>query len=54
MRALGLTILVAAAVAASLTLARQRQPERRPDAEPQPRSPLTLGGDLEAIRSAGF
>lgn len=54
MRTLGITFVLAAAVVASMTIARQRLPERRPDPEPQPGSPLPLDADLEAIRAAGF
>ena len=52
-RTLGVTIVVVAAVAASLTLARQRQVDRRPAADLEPGTPA-LGADLDAIRSAGF
>lgn len=52
-RTLGVTIVVVAAVAASLTLARQRQVERRPVADLEPGAPA-LDSDLDAIRSAGF
>jgi hypothetical protein len=55
MRALGVTIMVAAAIAASLTFARQRQPDRRPEPETSPSPPLaSVGGELDAIRAAGF
>lgn len=50
---LGVTILVVAAIAASLTLARQRQVERRPVADLHPGTPA-VGADLDAIRFAGF
>lgn len=54
-RALGVTLLVAAAVAASLTLARQRTVEHLPDLVRDPGTvPPALDADLDAIRSAGL
>lgn len=54
-RTVGVTLLIVAAVAASLTLARQRTVERLPDPEREPGAvPPTLGADLDAIRSAGL
>jgi hypothetical protein len=54
-RTLGVTLLVMAAIAASLTLARQRTIERLPDPDREPGAmPPTLDADLDAIRSAGL
>lgn len=54
-RALGVTLLVAVAVAASLTLARQRTIEQLPESAPDPGTlPPALDADLDAIRSAGL
>lgn len=52
-RTLGVTIVIVAVVAASLTLARQRQVERRPAADLEPGA-TALDADLDAIRAAGF
>lgn len=53
-RTLGVTIVIVAAIAASLTLARQRQPERVTGTEPDPGVAPALDADLDAIRSAGL
>lgn len=54
-RALGVTLLVAVAVAASLTFARQRAIEQVPDSARDPGTvPPALDADLDAIRSAGL
>lgn len=54
MRALTVSLLVAGAIAASLTLAK-RQPERRAEAdlEPSPGAAAPLA-ELDAIRTAGL
>ena len=56
-RTLGVSLVAIAAVAASLTLARQRGDQRRPELSTTPDSPpvpLTTDAGLDAIRSAGL
>lgn len=54
MRALSVSLLIAAAIAASLTVAK-RQPDRRnqADIEPSPGAAVPLA-ELDAIRTAGL
>ena len=54
-RTFGVTILIAAAVVASLTLARQRSLDQMPEPARDPGTvPPALDADLDAIRSAGL
>lgn len=54
-RTVGVTILIAVAVVASLTLARQRNVDPVPEPARDPGTvPPALDADLDAIRSAGL
>ena len=54
-RTLGVTILIAVAVVASLTFARQRTVDQIPEPTGDPGTdPPALDADLDAIRSAGL